>query len=145
MRVHHILSSKDINEIYMIGAEATLAEAAEILSKRRIGSLIVANTVEAAPLGIISERDIVRVLGVSGASGLEKKVSEVMTSKVQVAEPNETVQSVLETMTAGRFRHMPVMEGGVLIGMISIGDAVKARLEEMAHENKAMMGMLSGM
>lgn len=91
-----------------------------------------------AVLGIISERDIVRAVGRTGKSALLEPVSKHMTSKVISTNPGDAVDHVMEMMTSGRFRHMPVMEQGRLVGVVSIGDVVKHRLESMENEHRAM-------
>jgi CBS domain-containing protein len=94
--------------------------------------------------GILSERDIIREMGKRGTACLSEKVGDMMTGVVSCCTKSDTAQSVLEAMTEGRFRHMPILEGGKLIGVISIGDVVKARLEEIANENAAMVDMIRG-
>lgn len=143
MNVQQILRSKANDEVHTIGPDATLSDAVAALSGKRIGALVVCSgpgTVE----GILSERDIVNRLGSSGAGGLQAAVREVMTDKVESCSPNESANSVLERMTNGRFRHMPVMEDDRMVGVLSIGDVVKARLDDIERENRAMAEMLSG-
>ena len=94
--------------------------------------------------GIISERDIVRELGRKGAACLSEKVADVMTSTIVSCAEDETADAVLVKMTDGRFRHMPVMRDGSMVGLISIGDVVKARLSELAMEKDALEGMIMG-
>ena len=94
--------------------------------------------------GILSERDIVREIGKRGASCLQDQVSSMMTSNIVTCSPQDTADGVLEMMTTGRFRHLPVMEGSKMIGLISIGDVVKARLSELSMEKDALEGMIKG-
>ncbi|MGB7321454.1 MAG: CBS domain-containing protein, partial [Albidovulum sp.] len=96
------------------------------------------------PLGILSERDIVRDLGRRGAVCMDETVEALMTRNLISCEPTDSADSVLEKMTAGRFRHMPVMDGGVMAGIISIGDVVAARMSELAMEKDALEGMIMG-
>ncbi len=88
--------------------------------------------------GILSERDIVRVIGERGASALDEPVQAVMTRKVISCKPTDTVGSLMEMMTSGKFRHLPVIEGDKIVGLISIGDVVKWRLREFEHEQEAL-------
>ncbi|MCL5777642.1 CBS domain-containing protein [Limibaculum sp. FT325] len=143
MNVIQILRSKGSSAIETIRSEVTLSDAAAVLAARRIGALVVTAR-DGSMAGILSERDIVRRVGEDGARALTLPVSAVMTSKVETCAPADSATSVLERMTAGRFRHMPVMEGGRMTGILSIGDVVKARIEEVEAENQAMAGMLSG-
>ncbi|SET03268.1 CBS domain-containing protein [Oceanicella actignis] len=143
MIVLQILKSKGSSKVETIRPDAPLSEAAARLSARRIGALIVSRDGQAVE-GVISERDIVRVLGTEGAACLDRPVEAVMTRKVSSCAPSDKAVSVLARMTEGRFRHMPVLEDGKLAGVISIGDVVKARIEEVERENAAMADMISG-
>jgi len=143
MIVMHILKLKGSSEVATIKPAAPVSEAAAILAEKRYGALVVSNG-DGDIAGIISERDIVRALAREAGACLPMPVSKLMTESVETCAPDETSNSVLERMTAGRFRHMPVVEGGKMIGLLSIGDVVKARIEEIEQENAAMAGMLSG-
>jgi CBS domain-containing protein len=143
MLVGQILKEKDITNIVTIGPDMTIAAAAELLSSKRIGAVIVQSTVAGCD-GILSERDVVRELGKEGASVLQRKVSDLMTRKLQTCVPDDTALAVLERMSAGRFRHMPVIDNGQLIGLVSIGDVVSARLAQLSMENSALEGMIMG-
>ncbi|WP_420960126.1 CBS domain-containing protein [Brucella sp. IR073] len=132
MTVRSILESKGRNVI-SIRPEATLMEAVAILALHRIGALVVCDGGSAIK-GILSERDIVRAIAGEGALALERKVSELMTSKVHVCHENHTINEVMETMTTNRFRHLPVERDGRLDGIVSIGDVVKKRIEEVERE-----------
>ncbi|MEO1238950.1 MAG: CBS domain-containing protein [Pseudomonadota bacterium] len=143
MLVHQILAAKGGGEVFTVPPETTITEACETLSARRIGALIISRD-GSEPLGIVSERDIVRELGRRGSSILSHDVTEVMTTDLVTCEGPETADSVMTKMTSGRFRHMPVMQAGAMIGLISIGDVVKARLSELAMEKDALEGMIKG-
>jgi len=143
MLVSQILKSKPTGGVFTIPPETTVADAAGTLSEKRIGALIVSED-GSAPIGILSERDIVRELGRRGPTCMSDKVSALMTSDLVTCDANCSTDEVLGRMTEGRFRHMPVMEGEGMVGVISIGDVVKARLDELAHENSALQGMIMG-
>jgi CBS domain-containing protein len=136
MTVKRILASKG-NEVLTIEPTAVLATAVKLLSERRIGALVVTGA-DRRIVGIISERDIVRALGARGAHVLEEPVAEVMTRKVVTCSERDTTAGLMEQMTAGKFRHLPVVEQGRLVGIVSIGDVVKSRLEEMQHDTEAL-------
>ncbi len=143
MQVHQILASKTDDVVVTIAPTASMGEAAALLSARRIGAVIVTGEGD-APLGILSERDIVRELGRQGAACLQTKVSEAMTAKLVTCTREDSAHDVMTRMTDGRFRHMPVMDGARMVGLISIGDVVKARLGELAMEKEALEGMIMG-
>ena len=143
MLVSQILKSKADDSVVTALPSLTLSEAANMLSERRIGTLIISRD-DRAPDGIVSERDIVRQLGRAGASCLSEPVSSIMTTKLVTAGLDMRADAVLEKMTEGRFRHMPVVEEGVLVGLISLGDVVKARLSELSMEKDALEGMIRG-
>jgi len=143
MLVHQILRGKEEAAIFTVPPETSVADATEELSARRIGALIVSAD-GSVPLGILSERDIVRELGRRGPAVLSNEVGDVMTKDLITCVPQESADEVMQKMTAGRFRHLPVMEGGRMVGLISIGDVVKARLSELAMEKDALEGMIKG-
>jgi len=143
MIVSHILHLKGSSAVETIPPDAPVSQAAAILSEKRYGALVVSAT-GTDIAGIISERDIVRALAREAGGCLTMPVSKLMTEKVMTCAPAENANSVLERMTEGRFRHMPVVEGGRMVGLLSIGDVVKARISEIEQENAAMAGMLSG-
>ena len=120
-----------------------MADAARLLAERRIGAVIVSDD-GSRPLGILSERDIVRDIGRRGAACLTDKVETMMTRNLITCAPGDNTDSVLEKMTAGRFRHMPVVDDERMVGIISIGDVVAARLSELAMEKDALAGMIMG-
>jgi CBS domain-containing protein len=143
MLVQQILKGKPSQDIATIASSATVSEAAGILSSKRIGALIVSDDGKTIA-GMFSERDIVRELGKRGVTCLSDCVKEIMTTDISTCTKSDSADSVLQTMTDGRFRHLPVLENGALIGLISIGDVVQARLSEMAMENQALEGMIKG-
>ena len=143
MLVGQILKSKALGETVSITPDLTVGEAAALLSARKIGAVIVATDPE-MPEGILSERDIVRELGKTGGEILDHKVSDFMTRKLVTCQSSDTALAVLERMSSGRFRHMPVVDDGKMVGIVSIGDVVKARLEQLAMENNALEGMIMG-
>ena len=110
---------------------------AQKLSQHRIGAVVVLDE-KGAIAGIVSERDIVRVIGERGHPALEENVGTVMTRKVVTCTETDTIAFIMERMTAGKFRHLPVVDQGRLIGVISIGDVVKSRLHEIEHETEAL-------
>jgi CBS domain-containing protein len=143
MLVSQILKSKPEQAVFTIAPGATLSEAVALLSQKRIGAVIVSADGKRAA-GIVSERDIVRELGKRGPSCLSDPVETVMTAKLVACAKGDQTDAVLQQMTDGRFRHMPVVEGGQMVGLISIGDVVKARLEELNAEKDALEGMIKG-
>lgn len=145
MIVKQILAMKSgPDEIVTIRPDTTVAEAARLLSERRIGAVVVSSDGRRAE-GILSERDIVRELGRSGAEVLDRKASEMMTSKVSTCVCADDALEVLERMTQGRFRHLPVVnDKGEMLGVVSIGDVVFGRLKELNAEKEALTGMIMG-
>jgi CBS domain-containing protein len=143
MLVQQILKSKGDDGVVTVPPGTSVGKAAELLSTRRIGAVIVSPDGKRA-LGILSERDIVRELGRRGAACLSDPVDTLMTARLVTCHRNESTDEVLGRMTEGRFRHMPVMEGDQMVGLISIGDVVKARLMELAAEKDALEGMIKG-
>jgi CBS domain-containing protein len=136
MLVSHILREKG-REVLAIAPAASLAEAARVLTKNRIGALIVRDAAGALT-GIISERDIVRAVAEEGAVALAFAVESRMTKEVATCEENDTIAEIMETMTRCRFRHMPVVEDDAVTGIISIGDVVKTRIAETLREAQAL-------
>ena len=135
MTVRAILDTKG-HHILSVEPEAKLSAAVKILGERKIGAVLVMSN--GGVEGILSERDIVRVLGERGASVLDEPVSEVMTSKVVSCRQSDTVSAIMEMMTKGKFRHLPVLEGDRVVGLISIGDIVKWRVQEYENEQEAL-------
>jgi CBS domain-containing protein len=136
MTVGIILATKG-REIVTIEPGATLADAVRLLASKRIGAALILGADDRL-VGIISERDVVRALAEVGAAALNEPVSRTMTRKVETCNESEAVASIMERMTAGKFRHMPVVEQGRLVGVVSIGDIVKHRLGEMERDSVAM-------
>jgi len=143
MRVQQILKSKGDGAVITITPETKVSEAAQTLAERRIGGLIVSRDGETVD-GILSERDIVRSLAVRGTACMTETVSEMMTRNPVCCSRQDSSDAVLARMTDGRFRHMPVVEDGKLVGIVTIGDVVKARLEELSMEKNALEGMIMG-
>ncbi|HQY43780.1 MAG TPA: CBS domain-containing protein [Paracoccaceae bacterium] len=143
MQVHQILRSKPQASVITVMPGSSVADAARLLAERRIGAVIVSDD-GARPVGILSERDIVRDVGRRGGACLTDKVETLMTRNIISCAPEDSTDSVLEKMTAGRFRHMPVLKDGKMVGIISIGDVVAARLSELAMEKDALAGMIMG-
>jgi CBS domain-containing protein len=136
MHVKNILSAKG-RHVLTIEPTATLEVAVRTLAEHKIGSLLVLGP-DRRIIGILSERDIVRVLAEHGASVLAQPVAQAMTRKVVTCSPSETIGVIMERMTAGKFRHVPVIEQDQIVGVVSIGDVVKYRLQEMEHESAAL-------
>ena len=136
MTVKAILSQKGY-DVATIEPTATLSAAVKQLAQRRIGALVVTGA-DRRVVGIVSERDIVHELAAHGAASLDLPLTDVMTREVVTCRISDTVTSVMERMTAGKFRHLPVVEQGRLAGIVSIGDVVKHRLEDMEREQSAM-------
>ena len=136
MNVKTILSLKG-SQVTTIEPHATLEAAVALLAKHRIGALVVLGA-DQRLIGILSERDIVRALAELGASALTTPLAQVMTRKVVTCSQSDTVGVLMERMTTGKFRHLPVVEQDQVIGVISIGDVVKQRLSEIEHESAAL-------
>ncbi|WP_341212258.1 CBS domain-containing protein [uncultured Limimaricola sp.] len=143
MLVQQILKSKASDTVATVTPDTTVAEAARLLSDKRIGALVVSQDGKRAQ-GIISERDIVREIGKRGPECLDEKVREMMTADPVTCHRDEVADLVLARMTEGRFRHIPVVDGEDMVGLISIGDVVKARLSELSMEKDALEGMIMG-
>ena len=143
MLVQQILKSKADDGVVTIAPGTTLADAAQLLSQRKIGAVVVSPDGKRVA-GILSERDIVRELAAQGAGCLAVTVDTVMTTAIVTCGRSDGSDNVLEMMTKGRFRHLPVVEGDEMIGLISIGDVVKAQLSELAMEKEALEGMIKG-
>lgn len=143
MLVSHILNSKSSDAVVTVPPGTSIKQAAEILAEKRIGTVVVSNDGATAE-GILSERDIVRELAARGAPCLTQTVDAYMTAKLVTCTRSDSADDVLGKMTQGRFRHMPVVEQGKLVGLITLGDVVKARLSELAMEKDALEGMIMG-
>ncbi len=141
MHVAQILKDKG-SRVVTTEADATIADAARTLRRERIGAVLVIND-DGTPAGILSERDIVRGLADAGAPLLDKHVSDLMTRSLFTCEPSATVEAVMTEMTAGRCRHIPVLEDNVVIGMISIGDVVRARVDTLESESDQLKNYIA--
>jgi CBS domain-containing protein len=135
MTVRSILDTKG-HQIVSLEPEAKLSAAVKTLAERKIGAVLVMQVGRIE--GILSERDVVRVLGERGAAVLEEPVSAVMTRKVVSCKQSDTVSAIMEMMTRGKFRHLPVLDGERVVGLISIGDIVKWRVQEYEREQEAL-------
>ncbi|MBO9413257.1 MULTISPECIES: CBS domain-containing protein [unclassified Ruegeria] len=144
MLVQAILKSKATEGVETVTPDLTVSDAAKILAEKRIGTVVVSEDGGETASGILSERDIVRELAASGSGCLAQPVSAYMTSDLVTATRQDSVQDVLSRMTEGRFRHMPVVEDGKLIGIVTLGDVVKAQLSELAMEKEALQTMIMG-
>src|SRR5436190_20432339 len=136
MTVKAIMSRKG-SDVLTIEPTATLAAAVQLLAERRIGAVVITGP-DGQVIGILSERDIVRAIASRGPAALDEAVGQVMTRKVLTCAEADTVSSLMERMTAGKFRHLPVVDRGRLTGIVSIGDIVKHRLAEMGPETSAL-------
>jgi CBS domain-containing protein len=136
MFVSDILSQKG-GLVYTVTPDATAAEVAQQLSARRIGSVLVLRDAELVA-GVVSERDLVRAIALHGAAALDMEAQQLMTRDVVACDPDDSIEQVMAMMTRGRFRHLPVVRHGELLGIISIGDVVKARLTEAQDETEAL-------
>ena len=139
MRVDQILDAKG-RAVATVAPDATVADAVAALADQNVGALVVStdgSTVE----GIVSERDIVRGLA-HGADVLQRTVGELMATDVSTCQGRSDIEELMGTMTAGRFRHVPVVDQGGLCGIISIGDVVKARIDELATETQQLVGYI---
>ncbi|MBY6065740.1 CBS domain-containing protein [Leisingera aquaemixtae] len=143
MLVQVILKSKASSGVVTVKPDASVAEAAKVMSDNRFGTVVISADGE-TPDGILSERDIVRELSKEGATCLDQPVSSYMTRKLVTCTNQSNVGEVLKQMTDGRFRHMPVVEDGKLVGIVTLGDAVKAQLAQVAMEKDALQDMIMG-
>lgn len=143
MLISQILKDKDTQGVLTVQPGTTVGDAAKLLSDKGIGGVIVSSD-GSTPLGILTERDIVRELGKRGSVCLDDKVDDMMTSKLITCEPGDRAIKVLQVMTQHRFRHMPVMDGDTMVGLVSIGDVVKARLDELSNQAESLKNMIMG-
>ncbi|MBX3579837.1 MAG: CBS domain-containing protein [Rhizobiaceae bacterium] len=132
MTVKAILEQKGY-DVFTLGPDAKLSEAVKVLAEHRVGALVITKG-DKRIAGILSERDIVRVIARDGAAALDTPIRDAMTAKVKVCHEHSTVNDVMEIMTRGRFRHLPVEKDGMLYGIVSIGDVVKRRIEDVERE-----------
>jgi CBS domain-containing protein len=141
MTVKTILSLKG-GDVATIEPTASLATAAEVLAERRIGALVVVDSADRVA-GMLSERDIVRAIAERGPAALDERLDRAMTRSVATCTEAMTVGEIMKRMTAGKFRHVPVVELGRLVGIVSIGDVVKYRLAAMQHESQSLREYVS--
>ncbi len=142
MQVHQILKIKGTDGVFTVPPGTKVSEAARILSEKRIGTVVVSSD-GLLPEGILSERDIVRELAATGGACLDATVETYMTRDPVTCTCSDKADSLLAQMTEGRFRHMPVVEDGKMVGLVTLGDVVKARLDELAAENTALESMIA--
>ena len=141
MFVSDILTQKG-GLVFTVTPGTTVAQIAQQLSTRRIGSVLVMGGHDEVA-GIVSERDLVRAVSLHGAAALDLEARHVMTREVVTCDPDDSIDHIMETMTHGRFRHVPVVRHGELLGVVSIGDVVKARLAEAHHEAEALKAYIA--
>jgi CBS domain-containing protein len=139
--VKNILGEKG-REVISISSDATLSEATRLLARRRIGAIVVRDETGALA-GILSERDVVRAVADESVTALARPVSAYMTRAVATCSENDTVEDLMEMMTMGRFRHLPVVDNDVITGMISIGDVVKTRIAETVQEATSLRAYIT--
>jgi CBS domain-containing protein len=140
MNVKAILAAKG-GDIVSIEPTADLSAAAKLLSTHRIGAVVIRGA-GGRLAGILSERDIVRAVAEQGADALAVPVGQVMTRNVTTCGENDSIADIMERMTAGKFRHLPVLREGKLIGVVSIGDVVKQRVGEIEQDAEALRGYI---
>ncbi|MFP5252505.1 MAG: CBS domain-containing protein [Actinomycetes bacterium] len=131
MRISEVLANKPIKDVITVAPDATVRELVGLLAQHNVGALVVCEGERLA--GIVSERDVVRRLQ-EDESVLDRPVESIMTSDVQTCSPDMRVNDLMQVMTTGRFRHMPVLDDGRLVGIVSIGDVVKHRMNELEFE-----------
>jgi len=136
MQVSAILKSKGPS-VATIARDATVAEAVAELARLNIGALVVSSDGHSVD-GIVSERDVTRALGEFGSALLDKPISVIMSSEVRTVTPDEEVESLAVMMTEYRIRHIPVLKDGLLAGIVSVGDVVKSRIEELEQDREAL-------
>lgn len=141
MTVASILNTKG-RDVITASSSATAGDICKLLSEKRIGAVVITDAKRHIE-GIVSERDIVRVVGAEGPQALDKPVTAVMTRTVITCSEGDTINSVMARMSAGRFRHMPVVSGGKLSGLISIGDVVKHRIAQVEQEAEQMRNYIA--
>lgn len=140
MKIEDIIRSKGAG-VVTVEPTATVEELVALLGEHRIGAVVVSSD-GVVVTGIVSERDVVRKLGVVGASVLTLPVSEIMTTSVHTCTPSDTLEETAHTMTYQRIRHLPVIMDGQLHGVISIGDVVKHRIDQLLDERNHLLGYL---
>lgn len=142
MRIHDVLRVKG-DAVFTVSPDSTVSQLLAVLAEHNVGALVVSadsRTVD----GIVSERDIARRLHSDGTTILEGPVSAIMTSTVTTCREEDGVEDLMLLMTERRIRHVPVLRDGALVGVISIGDAVKSRIGELEHERSNLIGYIAG-
>ncbi len=142
MRISDVLKSKGSSTVITIAPDATVRDLLALLAEHNIGALVVSDD-GAVPAGIVSERDVVRRLG-TDPTVLDLPVSAIMTADIRVCEPGDMLDDLMGLMTQHRIRHVPVLEDGVLVGLVSIGDAVKTRMGELEFERDRLNDYVTG-
>ncbi len=142
MRIKEVLAGKQLKDVVTIRPDATVRELVALLSEHNVGALVVSEDGDSV-YGIVSERDVVRRLK-DDESVLENQVSAIMTSEVQTCTGDHSVNDLMQVMTRGRFRHIPVVEDGRLTGIVSIGDVVKHRMSELEFERDQLDSYVHG-
>jgi len=141
MRIEDVIRNKGDRTVATIEPTATVAELVRVLVEKRIGALVVSADGEHID-GIVSERDIIRGLAERGGAVVEALVSDLMTADVHTADPDGEVEDVAHSMTIHRIRHMPVLVEGRMVGLVSIGDVVKHRIDQLTDERDHLIGYL---
>lgn len=141
MLVSEILKKKG-DAVFTVSPDETVARAAALLHERRVGAMVVLDP-SGSVVGIVSERDVIRVLGRDGPAALDSRIADCMTADVIFAEPGETVDALLGRMTDRRIRHLPVCRAERLAGIVSIGDLVKAKIAEVEAESQGLKAYIS--
>ena len=142
LRINDVLQSKGSSTVITIAPDATIRELVALLAEHNIGAVVVSED-GAVPAGIVSERDVVRRITDPGGV-LDLPVSSIMTSDVRVCEPGDLLDDLMLLMTEHRIRHVPVLDDGMLIGLVSIGDAVKVRMRELEYERDRLNDYVTG-
>ncbi len=142
MRVHDVLTSKGSGEVFTIAPTATVRELLDVLAELNVGALVVSDD-GSSMLGIVSERDIVRKLR-DATDARSMRVSDIMTTQVRVCAPDDSFGALMAVMTEHRVRHVPVIDDGRLVGVLSIGDAVKHRMEQLEFERDQLTSYVAG-
>jgi CBS domain-containing protein len=142
MRIHEVLAGKPIHDVVTVRPDATVRELLAMLAEHNIGALVVSADGTSVD-GIVSERDVVRRMHADEAS-FDAPVSAIMSAQVRTCEGDHTVNELMHVMTEGRFRHVPVVDGARLTGIVSIGDVVKARMSELEFERDQLDSYVHG-
>jgi len=142
MTIAAILKQKGRNVVH-VDPSSSITDVVALLASQRIGAVLVLDRAGSL-LGILSERDIVSEIAANGARALEMTAAQLMTQNITTASPSTRVEEAMALMTTGRFRHLPVVDGGALVGIISIGDVVKRLIEDQTHEVDSLKAYVAG-